>query len=475
MDDSPYQVDKKCTQSGRTETLILYAIGKAIQGLRIFYVWPTDVLLCSFVKERFDKTLLYTPYYQALSRVTKYQGQKKVDSAHMKDVGSGNICFVPSNSESSFTSYPADIVIIDELDECNQDNIKMARERLDHSNYRYQIKVANPKFNGMGIDEEFTNTDQKEWGIKCGCGKWIFLDWFQHIIRKGDAGDFEIIDSDWSMESERDIYPICDKCGRTIDRRSDGVWVPQYPGRRKSGRHTSKLFAGTSPLYELVGNYSDGLKDDQKMQRFYNADLGLAYTAAGSKITTEDIFKCIGEYAPGKDEGLIIAGVDVGKYYHYVIKRVLPDGKFKTLIIGKTMDTEALISTLKEYNVKVGVIDALPETREARKICNRMGLMFMCFFGGTKGDTTNLERKMITVQRTPALDAVKEAILTQAIEYPYNIKGDKEFLAHMTASVRAFNEKREVYEWVEGNQEDHYFLATAYCLMAKRLILLLNR
>ncbi len=472
LDDSPYQIDKKSTQSGHTEIATVRVIAKAAQGLRVFWVWPNDTLLTQYVQERWDKSVHYTPYYH---KIFKAENKKAADSAHNKDIGKGNVFLVTSNTETAFTSYPADMVDIEELEECNQENIKMARERLDHSEYRLQYKRGNPKFNGMGIDAEFEDTDQKEWGIRCQCRETIFLDWFKHVVRKVDKGKYEIRDPDYDPGAGRDLQAICHKCNRPVWRKSNGLWIPIFPGRPKSGRHTSKLFAGTAPLIEIHSNFTDGLTDETKMQRFYNADLGLAYTAEGAKLTEHMIFECMGDYAPGQEEGLTVAGIDVGKHYHYVIARLLPDGTFKIICINKTMDTNTVISTLKQYGVKVFVIDALPETREARKICGHFKVGFVCYFGNTKSDTTDLARKIITVQRTPALDAVKEVIITQAIKYPANIKGEKEYLKHMTVSVRAFDEKRNVYDWVHGSQPDHYFLATAYCLIAKRLVILLNR
>lgn len=472
LDESLYQVDKKSTQSAHTEIATVRVIGKAIQGLRVFWVWPNDTLLTQYVQERWDKSIHHTPYYQT---ICKPSNDKSADSAHNKDIGKGNVFLVTSNTETAFTSYPADMVDIEELEECNQENIKMARERLDHSDYRLQYKRGNPKFKGIGIDAEFEETDQKEWGIRCQCGETVFLDWYKHVVRQIDKGKFEIRDPDYDPESGRDLNAICHNCNRPVYRKSNGLWVPTYPGRLKSGRHTSKLFAGTSPLIEIYGNFVDGLTDETKMQRFYNADLGLAYTAEGAKITEQMLFDCMEDYLPGPEAGVIVAGVDVGKHYHYVIMKLLPEGTFKTLCIGKTLDTGTLITILKQYEVKVLVIDALPETREARKICGHFKIGFVCYFGNTKSDTTDLVKKIITVQRTPSLDAVKEAVLTKAIAYPGNLKSLGEFLKHMTVSVRAFDEKRNVYDWVHGSQPDHYFLATAYCLIAKRLILLLNR
>jgi hypothetical protein len=472
LDNSPYQVDKKSTQSGHTEIATVRVIAKAVQGLRVFWVWPNDTLLTQYVQERWNKSIHYTPYYQI---ICKPENDKATDSVHGKDIGKGNVFLVTSNTETAFTSYPADMVDIEEMDECDPENIKMARERLDHSEHRLQYKRGNPKFNGMGIDAEFEETDQKEWGIKCECGETVFLDWFKHVVRQVDKGKYEIIDQDYDPASGRDINPICHKCNRPVWRKSNGLWVPMFPGRQKSGRHTSKLFSGTSPLVEIHNNFTDGLKDDTKMQRFYNADLGLAYTAEGSKLTEQSIFECIEDYAPGPEKGLTVAGIDVGKHYHYVIKRLLPDGTFKTLCIDKTLDTDTLINNLRGYGIKVVVIDADPETRESKKIASNFKVGFLCRFRNILVDKVDVVNKILTAQRTPALDAVKEAILTKTIKYPNNLKSQTEFLKHMTVSVRAFDEKRNVYEWVHGSQPDHYFLATAYCLIAKRLILLLNR
>ena len=107
--------------------------------------------------------------------------------------------------------------------------------------------------------------------------------------------------------------------------------------------------------------------------------------------------------------------------------------------------------------------------------------MFLCYFPNPKTDKIDIINKIISVQRTPALDAVKEAILTRAIIYPIIYGANEEFIEQMTASVRVFNEKRTsqgqvgVYEWREGEKDDHYMLATAYCLIAKRLLALLKR
>jgi hypothetical protein len=476
----PDEVNIKSTQNGISEVATLKSLGFAIKGLDIFHVLPTDKLVGRFVNNRIKKTIKHTSYYKGLEKIAKLNDESQSDSLHLKDIGEGTIAFIGSNSTASFAEFPADFLIIDELDECNQDNLKMAEERLSHSNYRWRLRISNPTFKGMGIDELYNRSDKREWFIKCECGKWMTIDWFKHIVRKIDDGRYLIRDKNWTWDSGRDIYPICHHCGRPLNRKSDGQWVATAPTTRIVGRHITKLFSGTVPLIETLERFKLGQKDPAMLQRFYNADLGEAYTADGSKLTEEMIQNCVGDYQEGPvSEGLVIAGIDVGTFYNYVIAVITPNG-IKVLTVGKERDTQQLILKLREYNVKAGVVDAMPETREARKIANCFKMMFVCYYGNSKKDVTDILNKTVTVQRTPALDAVKEAVLTNKISYPKNIYGHREYLDQMTASVRVFNADKKMgghigaYEWVEGNQPDHYFHATSYCLVARRLIALMS-
>jgi hypothetical protein len=479
-DKNPYLVIIKSTQNGISEYLFVRAIAHAIRGMRVFYVLPTFELLKRAVDERYTKSVQNTDYYKALARAAREQMLiKQSDSVRSKDIGLGNIAYVNSFSSIGFTEYAADEVIIDELDKCDQDNIAMAWERLSNSEYRFQAKISNPTYKGCGIDLEYDETDKKEYYCKCTAGHFVRPDWFKHVVEQTEDKRFIIRDPDFDWQSGKDIKMICE-CGKPIDRNSQGEWVKTV-NSPKSGYRLTKLFSGSVSIIELMDRFNKGLTNDTILQRFYNADLGEAFTAKGSKIDEEMIAKCVSDYRPGYEEGLNIIGIDVGSYYNYVISQMQANGKIKVLTVGEVKDTKELTRIMKEYKIKVGVIDALPETREAKKISNMFPLVYLCYYGQGKSDSINMINKVITVQRTSALDAVKEAILTNTILYPINILGDKTFLKQMTAAVRVFNADKKqgsqkgAYEWVEGNQPDHYFHALAYNLIARRLVLLLNK
>lgn len=469
----------KSTQNGISEYALLRAISKAIKGQNIFYVLPRDLNVKRVVDERLTKSIQHTPYYRALIKIVKQEMEfKQTDSMRSQDIGDGNIAFVSSLSTPSFAEYPADEYIIDELDRCDQKNIAMCEDRIANSSHRTRLKISNPTFRNVGIDAEYKKTDMLEWFVECQKGHRVRLDWFKHIVLEIDAGKYAIRDPEWTWNCGRDIYPICDKCQSPINRKGKGMWIQTGSGQIRGYRLT-KLFSGRMSLVEILDRFRRGLVNPDVLQRFYNADLGEGFTAKGSRIDIEMIQDCIGDYQPGKDRGLIVAGVDVGKWYHFVIAQLTPEGLTRVILIDKCIDTDEVIKRFREYNVKCAVIDANPETREARKIADSIQVGFLCYFGNVKKDSIDPMARNVTVQRTPAFDAAQEAILTTKIKYPINSMSNKEFVQHMTSNIRAYNPEKKVsgsigaYEWICDQGEDHWLLSNVYLFIARRLIYLL--
>lgn len=476
MDSSDDIVIMKSTQNGISEFLIVYASTELYQGHSVFYVLPSHELMYRFVSNRWEKSYLYSDFYKAMMRNSE-QGYRKAESKSLKDVGDGVVSFAGSQSEKPFAEFPADVVIVDEKDLCDQDNIAMARERLDHSDVRRMISVANPTITNYGIHIDYQESDQKAWFIKCSsCGKYIQPDFFKHIVQEIDKGVYILRDKEGDLESERDIMPICHHCGKPFDRFADGEHVPKYKGKRKSGYQISKLYSGTSRLQQLVKNFNDGLVNDFKMERFYNADLGLPYVSAGAKITREMLEEAKQNYTmPDRLNKPCIMGIDVGGVLHVRIDEVYgtkEDSETRAVFIGEVHELQDLFNLCKRYNVKAAVIDALPETRLSKAFSVSLPFAFRCFFGGERKDTVNMKDKIVTVDRTQALDNVKEAFLMGRAKLPKNADSIKDYYDHMQASTRIFDEKKNRYIWDEGSAADHYMLAEAYMRIAHKLLLM---
>jgi len=467
LDESPFQVFIKSTQNGVTEYELIRDIIEASLGRNVFHVLPNDQILQRYVHERFDKTTALTARYAAWLKAG-------TDSVHLKQVGPGTVAYVASGSTSQFTEFAADTIIIDEMDRCDMENLRMAPERLSYSSDPKQLWVSNPTIVGYGIDELFAETDQLHWHIKCDCGNVVHPSFFKHVMREIDEGQYMVIDEDW--EPGKDAHMICDKCGRKWSKNKPGVWIPLNPGASRRGRHLSKLFTARTSIGELIQNFIDAEKDDAKMTRFYNADLGLAFTAPGAKITEEMLDECIRDYPQGirPADGVCIAGIDVGTQFHIVIGHLAPGLPGIQVIDAQAVrTTEEVIDLLKKYRVRSFVIDAMPEMRISRQIASRAG-GYRCFFSKGKKDQIANGDNTITTDRTQALDNVKAAIVTGSLRLPMNARTIPDYYAHMTASTRVFDEDGNggegEYRWVEGSKADHYFLGTAYMFVAANLL-----
>ena len=129
---------------------------------------------------------------------------------------------------------------------------------------------------------------------------------------------------------------------------------------------------------------------------------------------------------------------------------------------------------LKLYNTKILVIDADPETRSSKKITMSVKYGFRVRYRDVLKSSIDLNERLITAEKTEALDAVKTALLTQKIIYPIMLNG--EYVKQMIASTRVFNPKKMhgqnegTYEWIHGSRKDHYFLATSYLLIGRQIL-----
>jgi hypothetical protein len=469
-DRNPNIVIKKASQCRISEWLIARLFYRAELGKSILYILPTFDVKNQFVRERIDKTIAYTIYY----RCKMADGRKAAESTSLKQMGTGSVAFVGSNTPNAFISFPADDIIIDEYDFCDSDNIKMAEERQGASVDKTTIYVGNASISGLGIDQKFneSDSDKKEWFVKCNrCGKWVQPDFFKHIVRH--EGEYDIIlDNAWDKQSAPGPRPICEHCKKPFDSHLSGEWIAQQKGDI-SGYHISKMFSTSTTAKELVDRYVEGLSNDMVMQRFYNADLGLAYTAAGSRIGIGLIKDCIADYImPETCTGTTIMGVDVGSRLHVIILELLPEG-FKRLVYTGAIsgdDSDKQVEYLyRQYHCKLGVIDALPETRLSKKLCTRLIGMFMCRYQHKIKATVDPKAKIVSVDRTETIDKVKETFFKKELLLPRNIESVPEFCEHIMSSTRILNERTKEYQWVESGP-DHLLHALGYALLAEKLI-----
>ena len=479
MDKNDYIVLEKGSQAGASEWYVERSINRARIGRSVFYVLPTFDLKNKFVKDRVDRTIEFTAYYKAIlkQRIMKNQSE----SMSLKHIGKGVISYAGSNSTSAFVSFPADDLMIDELDECDQKNLNMAPERLSASENPTITKVSTPTTSDFGIDWEYNNTDKKRWMIKCECcNEYQNPNWFDNVVKEIEDKQYIIRDNNWERNTLKDINLICVKCGKPLNRFNGGQWVVTDKYNKKSGYHINKLFSTNTKVTTLMDSFEAGLKDESKLQRFYNGDLGLPFNSSGSKITYEMLNACKSDYImPDKCERPCIIGIDVGNLLHTEIGELLPDGRTKLVFIGMLHDKEDIKELYSRYNIKFGCVDAMPESRLSKELCLLKGMYRVYYGANVKKDTIDLKNKIITVDRTTSLDSTKETILTQSIILPANAdkllpltkEGISSFYYQMTTSTRIFDEDKQVYKWVEGGQPDHWLHSLVYLTIARKILM----
>jgi hypothetical protein len=478
-DKNPNIVIKKSTQSGLSEWLSVRAINSSIAGRGVFYVLPTSNLVSRFVKNRIDRTLDFTPYYKGLIKHSPFGFSESIS---LKHIGRGSISFVGSNASNAFTEFTADDWITDEVDECDQSNLNMAVERLSASKDPRTVKVGNPTILNFGIDSEYNKSDQKKWFLKCSsCGEWQSPDFFTNVVREVEQNEFVLIDKDWERTSSFDAKMMCRKCHKPLYRTDKGEWRKTIESNI-SGYHISKLFSSRVPIRDLLERFEEGLTDDSKLQRFYNGDLGLAFSSSGAKLNYSMLSACKEDYAfqDGSTKPCVM-GIDVGNKLHTTIGEITPESKIKTVYVGMENDKEDILDLASRFNIKAGVIDGLPEQRLSKELCARIKGMFRCFYpaGNLKVERVDANNKIIMADRTSSLDETKEMILLKNIMFPRNADkmepfaddGWSEFFYELTTSTRVKNEKTGLYQWAEGGNPDHFFHSLNYLRLAKKIIM----
>ena len=417
-DQYPDIVYKKSGQAGLTERLITEALWLPDQFKEnsIFY-FPTSGLVGDLVQERVDEPLNANDYLRSISRTNydylKYR--KVVDKVGLKKMSKGFVYFRGAQTTKQVKSVSGDCVFIDEIDEIDPVIIPYIDKRLLHSDRKWKRIASTPTYPNVGIDKIFGESDQHFCYLKCThCGEWQVLDFFINV------------------DQEKEML-VCKKChGKIIPWDCKLNWIANKPDSEKRGYSINQLYSPFCNIHDVIQNSKR--TTEYEIQQFYNQDLGLAYEPKGSKITEKDLDSCKRHYTcPAKSDEAFI-GIDVGRMLHYVII-----DKEKFLHCGEVKTFTEIEHIIDEFDIKCGVIDALPETRKAQELCNAFrGRIYICYYSGMKEvkdrewfkvSETDGEYK-INTDRTISLDVSQNLIKKQKIKLPKNLELYPDFINH---------------------------------------------
>jgi hypothetical protein len=460
---------KKAVQVGVSEWALCDALYMCMEmGLSGAYILTKSRLRDDFVAERINPVLREVPYYNSQVGETNNLG--------IKQLGRGVLRFLGSNSESEFISFPADFMIIDEVDRCDQQNLALVPDRLQASEYKFQRWISNPTVEGLGIDEMYLQSDQKEWVIQCtNCKEPLILDWFTHVVKEHGNGFYIPIDTEFAEGKKKKLDMFCHMCSHVISRHDKGMWVPRNPISLVSGYTISQLHSPTVELADMWGDFSESLLNDTKLQVFWNNKLGLAYKAIGAKITGEMLKECEQQYGlPESYSGNspVHAGVDVGNVLNVII-RVKEDG-IRKLLYADTIDNfSTLADLISRYNIETLVIDMYPEVRKCKEFQeNFKDIVWLADYhrGSTMDEVTyNDKLQYVRADRTACIDGVIEDIRKHRIALPYNslYLCGKEYYEQLCSSTRIKDTNSDKFRWI-SSKPDHFLHAEVYCRLANK-------
>ena len=465
----------KGSQMGVSEYLISYGMHGADQrDATVLYIFPTDTHVSDFSTGRIGPAIEASPYLTSIVVDAAGSQQRGADRVTLKRIRNRFLYLrgakiAPDGRAPQLESIDADILIFDEFDEMDARAPHKARKRLDHSALAEERLASIPTYAGRGVHAEFLQSDQRHWHVRCEhCGKRQVLT-IDHIVTGRDELDRPVR---WHGYPDR-AWAACASCGKKLDHLAAGEWIAAEPGKSIAGFHVPKLFSPAVTLLDVVKRLLN--IDESARRETITHDLALPYTPRGGALTGDLLDACRREYElqPSQADACVM-GIDVGSLLHVVI-RGQPDaetGERPQRFVGQIGAWDELDRLMNLYQVKVAVIDGMPETTKAREFQARHppGHVWLAYYVAQKSSTRAVEpwawdalKGVVDLDRTRTLDEMYAGLLTGKLTLPARARDIPDYYAHLKASVRVID--GGVARYVESGP-DHYCHAENYCTVA---------
>lgn len=471
----------KAGQMGLSE----YAMNRALYMCsekkgNVFYVMPTDDDISDFASIRFDPALEASAYLRNLVTGADVSGKRGVDRITTKRIGDNYLVMRGGRVDDTgharqLKSVPADLVVGDEVDEMDDRVPDIARKRLGHSRHKEEIWISTPTFPGVGIDQMYVDSDQREWHVPCPhCGRSQQLTLDKVVIEWDDLKR----PLAWHGMKENRAWVACEHCGKELDRLARGEWVATFPERETAGFRPHKLFSAQNEIIYIIRGLQTANEDKRK--EIYNQDMGEGYSPVGGKLDDADIMACARDYSPVKSWTTKTAlGADVGAMIHVVIRdKADKSGLRRQLFVGEVSSFDDVGNLMTRYNVETGVVDIRPEMRTARTFQASLAKnrVWVCDYVLDKSSIDPVvwiedgpDAGLVKADRSRTLDETMARFFDKSNTLPGNIRTINDYFTHLKALTRVQTQDKRtgnnVVRYV-GRKADHYLHAENYCTIA---------
>ncbi len=472
----------KAAQMGISEYLLSYVLHACDKRkATCLYIFPNDGLISDFSTARLTPAIEASDYLASIvhdhTGSTGKKGANRVTLKRIRDrflyMRGGQV--KPDGRAGQLKSVDADLVVIDEIDECDPRVRDIAAKRLGHSPIGEMRLVSTPTYPGVGIHSEWVLSDQREWFIPCvHCGHRQTVTIDNVVTERDDTKRPKA----WHQIDGK-AYAACVHCQKQLDLLVAGEWIATYPERDVAGFHVKKFFG---PVCDLDGMI-EGLRSFEHTRRkeTYNQDLGEVYIPDGGQLTDETLDSTRREYVHGTRPGKrCYMGIDVGSVLHCVIREE-PDSETgeRRQLFAKEISWDEAQRLIAIYNPTTVVIDGLPETRKCRELqeSNRRNQVWLAYYGdgsatNQKDDYArwNYKEGSVITDRTRSLDEMYARVYEGINTLPGDARNIPRYYAQIKSPVRVLEKNArgiETARYVEaGNSQDHYSHAENYCAIA---------
>lgn len=462
---------RKATQMTFTESEVIDSLHGCINRMYprgVLYLFPTKDDVTDFSASRFKPLITENP-----TTIGRYVND--TNRENLKRVGSGFLFFRSASlsrdiqkshkTSTKLKSIPTDKTVFDEMDEMDQAARGLAIKRMERSEVKKESYLANPTLNDFGVDRVYeSESDRRIWDIKCSkCGKHSCLELhFPACLERLKDGR---------------VIRLCPKCRDRELYPKDGIWVPRNPSRSDWMEgfwisHLNNIF--TDPR-EILDTYEklEWMKPYEVTQ-FWNLVMGMGHVSAENRLTIQQVFDlCSNEGITNKDPGPCYMGVDQGNDLHVVIGKRSFQKAGRLVHLGIYRNWEDLDPLMKYFQVSRCVVDALPETRNARAFAERhRGKVYLNYYNQhQKGSYAWNEKELIvSCNRSESLDASHKEIMDQAVILPKQCEIVQKFAQHMHNVAKKLEEDEETgskrYVYVKLGP-DHFRHAFNYEAIAR--------
>ncbi len=381
----------KGAQLSATETLINLAFFSLdMLGKDVLYVLPTSRNASDFSKSRFNTALKLSPYLKSLFT--------DVNSIELKQAGANTLYIRGSRGDANLKSIPVSVLLLDELDEMSQRAINLALERLSGQLSKTVWGISTPTVPDYGIHKLFKDSTQENFCFKCPCcSRLTRLIWPDCV---------EIIGEGIHDQRCHESFLKCKECGGKLDQAAKPDWLGKATweiGNQNGnpdirGFAISQLYSYTVSPGELVMAHFKGFGDEAANVEFHNSKLGHPFISDGAKVTEEDVQDCIANHTkdairPTSGDRIITMGIDTGKWNYIEVTEWFFNQYSSDLNVAATAKVlfqvkfheedfdQRLDELMVEWQILAAVIDADPNTMEARRFARRFpGYVWLCRF-----------------------------------------------------------------------------------------------